>query len=216
MKQAEETCCNWTLLFCIGTGPDLVRMHLSTLRNAGRIRQLGRQLQAAALAVASSVQGGMPWLQAAQAAQAAQEAAAAPPPGGQGADLANALNLAPPAQGGKWQLPGFIPAAGPRETAEREQEVFSHSSRLCAMPAKIPMEVFFFPQRGSEEMLCRPCVDCGLITGRFCDWCYAQDRDPNAEWAAGQLTPLCSKCDWKHGRCHYCRGLSWATPPPHP
>ena len=54
MKQAEETCCKWTLLFCIGTGPDLVHLHPSTLRNAGRIRQLGRQLQAKALAVASS------------------------------------------------------------------------------------------------------------------------------------------------------------------
>ena len=68
---------------------------------------------------------------------------------------------------------------------------------------------------GDEDMLCRPCVDCGLYTGRFCDWCYAADRLPDEEWAVGQLTPLCSRCDNKHDACHYCRGLSWVPLPPH-
>ena len=27
----------------------------------------------------------------------------------------------------------------------------------------------------------RPCVDCGCITGRFCDFCYAVDRIPTDE-----------------------------------
>ena len=48
---------------------------------------------------------------------------------------------------------------------------------------------------GDQEMLTRPCVDCGLLTGRFCDWCFAADRLPNEEWADGQMTPLCSDCD---------------------
>ena len=68
---------------------------------------------------------------------------------------------------------------------------------------------------GSEEMLNRPCVDCGLITGRFCDYCLASDRMPGEVWAAGQMTPLCSYCDNKHDACHFCRGQTWCTPPPH-
>ena len=64
----------------------------------------------------------------------------------------------------------------------------------------------------SEEMLCRPCVDCGLNTGRFCDYCCAVDRIPSEQWAVGQMTPLCSTCDWAHGRCHFCRGLPWCRP----
>ena len=36
------------------------------------------------------------------------------------------------------------------------------------------------------EMLCRPCVDCGLETGCFCDYCLACDRCPKEQWAAGR------------------------------
>ena len=68
---------------------------------------------------------------------------------------------------------------------------------------------------GDAKMLYRPCVDCRLMTGRFCDRCYAADRMPDEEWATGQLTPLCSQCDNKHDACHFCRGQSWCTPPPH-
>ena len=67
---------------------------------------------------------------------------------------------------------------------------------------------------GDKEMLSRPCVDCGVTTGRFCDFCYAADRMPGEEWADGQLTPLCSRCDNTHNMCHFCRGLHWCTPPP--
>ena len=41
---------------------------------------------------------------------------------------------------------------------------------------------------GDEKMLCRPCVDCGLRTGRFCDFCLVADRMPSEVWAEGQLT----------------------------
>ena len=64
---------------------------------------------------------------------------------------------------------------------------------------------------GNRELPNRPCVDCGLFTGCFCDWCYAAERDPDSEWARGHHTPLCTSCDRKYGRCHYCRGMQWAV-----
>ena len=67
---------------------------------------------------------------------------------------------------------------------------------------------------GVPATLCRPCEDCGLITGRFCDSCFAIDRVPSEVWAAGQLTPLCSSCRNRYGKCHYCRGMTWVTEPP--
>ena len=66
---------------------------------------------------------------------------------------------------------------------------------------------------GDVETLCRPCVDCGLKTGRFCDYCYAEDRLPGEKWANKQLTPLCSTCDNRFDKRHFCRGLKWCTPP---
>ena len=62
--------------------------------------------------------------------------------------------------------------------------------------------------------LIRPCVDCGLMTGRFCDYCNAADRLPDEEWAPNQATPLCSQCDNNHDKCHFCRGQHWCVPPP--
>ena len=62
--------------------------------------------------------------------------------------------------------------------------------------------------------LCRPCVDCGLMTGRFCDFCLGAERIPTEEWNPGQMTPLCSFCDNLYDMCHYCRGEDWCTPQP--
>ena len=72
---------------------------------------------------------------------------------------------------------------------------------------------------GDEKMLCRPCVDCGTRTGRFCDGhgkgeCYAANRLPDQEWADGQLTPLCRKCEDKWRMCHWCRRAPWCEVPP--
>ena len=78
----------------------------------------------------------------------------------------------------------------------------------------IPMEVLTVAQEGQEGILLRPCIDCGRWTGCFCDYCYAADRFPDEEWLPRQHTPICSVCDGRHGRCHRCRGLIWATPPP--
>ena len=68
---------------------------------------------------------------------------------------------------------------------------------------------------GTHQQLNRPCVDCGLFTGRFCDHCYAADRIPDEDWAPGQLTPLCSKCDNRHHACHFCCGEVCCMPEPH-
>ena len=43
--------------------------------------------------------------------------------------------------------------------------------------------------RGPGNILLRACVDCGLRTGSFCDFCLAQDRMPGEVWAPGQPTP---------------------------
>ena len=68
---------------------------------------------------------------------------------------------------------------------------------------------------GDPGLLCRPCVDCGLRTGRFCDGdgCLAAVRVPSEQWAPGQLTPFCSHCEAKRLLCHFCEGKAWATPP---
>ena len=68
---------------------------------------------------------------------------------------------------------------------------------------------------GSEEGLTRPCVDCGLVTGCYCDHCRAADRLPQEVWGDNQMTPLCSQCERKHGACHFCRRQHWCTPPQH-
>ena len=68
---------------------------------------------------------------------------------------------------------------------------------------------------GTEDQFWRPCVDCGLATGSFCDYCRAADRLPDELWVHNQMTPLCSHCDNKYGACHFCRGQLWCVPPSH-
>ena len=75
------------------------------------------------------------------------------------------------------------------------------------------LEVLAVAEEGEEHLLYRPCVDCGRHTGRFCDYCLAATRLPDERWVPGQPTPLCSKCDNEWDCCHFCRGLTWATPP---
>jgi len=57
----------------------------------------------------------------------------------------------------------------------------------------------------ASEDLFHPCVDCGTLTARFCDYCFAADRLPTQRWAHEQPTPLCSKCDDEWDMCRYCR-----------
>ena len=58
---------------------------------------------------------------------------------------------------------------------------------------------------GPTEHLVRPCVDCGMCTGSYCDHCQAKHNVPDEWWATGQHTPLCSKGDARWRRCHFCR-----------
>ena len=66
-------------------------------------------------------------------------------------------------------------------------------------------------------ILLRDCVDCGRRTGRFCDYCFAEERFPKGDtigrfWACNQLTPLCSCCDNARRACHYCLGILVTRP----
>ena len=67
---------------------------------------------------------------------------------------------------------------------------------------------------GTPEELARPCVECGLVTGNFCDKlefitgfkCLAENRLPLLSWVQGQRTPFCTGCEKKLGSCYFCRG----------
>ena len=52
-------------------------------------------------------------------------------------------------------------------------------------------------EEGQEHLATRPCVDCGLVTGSYCDKCLAKDRMASEEWIPNQSTPLCTFCDSK-------------------
>ena len=60
-----------------------------------------------------------------------------------------------------------------------------------------------------------PCVDCGLVTNKFCDLCWGEDHFPQDKWAHGRLIPLCSRCDLMYLQCHFCRGEDWCVPAAH-
>ena len=77
----------------------------------------------------------------------------------------------------------------------------------------LPLEVIAVAEEGEKMVLWRPCVDCGLRTGCFCDICLGVERLPHERWLANQHTPLCSRCDRRWDMCHFCRGLEWTTPP---
>ena len=68
-----------------------------------------------------------------------------------------------------------------------------------------------------------PCVDCGLITGNFCDGgasvgydrCFAVNRAPRdypVDVYRQMRTPLCSYCETCFDYCRFCRGVSSCTP----
>ena len=61
-----------------------------------------------------------------------------------------------------------------------------------------------------------PCVDCGLVTHKFCDLCWGEDHFPQDKWAHGRLIPLCNRCDLMYLQgCHFCRGEDWCVPAAH-
>ena len=76
----------------------------------------------------------------------------------------------------------------------------------------IPLHIIAWGVEG--QLLNAPCVDCGRITGSWCnEKCLAANRMPNDHWSPGQATPFCTVCDARSpDRCHYCKGLAWCTP----
>ena len=115
------------------------------------------------------------------------------------------------------QTHGHIEAASPGRTvtehASPGRTATEHASTSASThntPLAADMSIICV---GDQETLNRPCVDCGQVTGRFCDYCYAADRCPDERWAPNQLTPLCSRCDNTHDKCHFCRGQAWCVPP---
>ena len=128
-----------------------------------------------------------------------------------------------PAPRGKWaeELAPSValglkaqPMSPPDAFQDAERAAEEEARAAAEGPRRHKMEVGAIADEGDAGVLYRPCVDCGMQTGRFCDYCRAADRMPGERWAAGQLTPLCSVCDDEQGSCHYCRGKDWATPPP--
>ena len=115
-------------------------------------------------------------------------------------DHVSSLSRAPPTMA---PTPKLTPVPTPTPTP-------APTPALTAKDEKATLEVMAF---GTVEMFNRPCVDCGRITGNFCDYCLAKDRAEDEEWAAGQRTPLCMPCDRSFDMCHFCRGQLWARQP---
>ena len=100
------------------------------------------------------------------------------------------------------------------------------SSCVFHLPEKHFTKLEVLATGNTHHDLVAACVDCGRLTGCFCDGeelrtsrlpCLASSHYPetNQKWAAGQRTPLCTSCDRKFsGQCHFCRGVAMATPPP--
>ena len=96
------------------------------------------------------------------------------------------------------------------------------SVRTTVAPNSVAMHVHAF---GDREMLIRPCVDCGLETGSYCETLSAFDGElgvcpavrwmPTETWSPGQCTPFCAVCEARYGACHFCREVPSCTPPRH-
>ena len=91
------------------------------------------------------------------------------------------------------------------------------------MPPKVgahALEVLAWNTTGQTAW---PCVDCGLMTGNFCDGgpllnfqdiCFACNRVPTEfPFGSTQRTPLCSYCETSKRWCRFCRGIESCTPP---
>ena len=96
---------------------------------------------------------------------------------------------------------------------DRKRQEGTAGERTRWREVRIPSTALQGGSWSYTEMISRPCVDCGHVTSKFCDHCRAQDRIPDEDRAAGQLTPLCSQCRQEAAECHFCRGQSWVQPP---
>ena len=115
------------------------------------------------------------------------------------------------------QTHGHIEAASPGRTvtehASPRRTATEHASTSASTHNTPPAADMSVICVGDQKTLNRPCVDCGQVTGRFCDLCHAAQRCPNEHWAPNQMTPLCETCEETLHKCHFCRGQSWCVPP---
>ena len=72
---------------------------------------------------------------------------------------------------------------------------------------------------GSIDDFIKPCVDCGQMTGRYCEGRNdgARVREGNICLAAfrilsGPYAPFCSQCESKLRVCHFCRNIPSGLP----
>ena len=138
-------------------------------------------------------------------------------------------------------VPRCATSSSEKQQARRERQPANSDQQHPGSAAPTPpaqstmsscgMQVCAVQFEGGPSLF-RPCVDCGLHTGNFCDGqlfipvgssaqtgplmqshpCYAATRLPKEEWNEGQFTPLCTSCERSRGSCHFCRGQSWCTP----
>ena len=99
------------------------------------------------------------------------------------------------------------------------------NSPICvakAMSVGMSMSVLSVEQEQQDDdvpqpKLVRPCVDCGLITGNFCDGigyeCYAEVHVPGEDWCVNQRTPFCNFCESKRPACRFYMRTPSCTPP---
>ena len=87
---------------------------------------------------------------------------------------------------------------------------------VCTMSSSLEvLDVFY---EGEETSF--PCVDCGLLTGNFCDGgisipydtCFACVRVPTDYPLSRQRTPLCTYCETLSEFCRFCRKQHGCTP----
>ena len=78
-----------------------------------------------------------------------------------------------------------------------------------------------YPTKAGTIPLVHPCVDCGQITGNWCnnEW-HAIDQVPfgdvtHESWNLVQITPHCTVCETRYQWCHFSRGMAWCSPDVH-
>ena len=95
----------------------------------------------------------------------------------------------------------------PSTSSDTESDVADDIWATAGAPTTKPSQGLLLQQN-----LSFPCVDCGRITGCFCDYCWAIDRIPKGHWFPWQRTPLCTSCNERWNACRFCREIPSCTP----
>ena len=106
-----------------------------------------------------------------------------------------------------------------RNAQRRPHGVGAERSTTSADVGPRPAQVLWVAPPGAPTSF--PCVDCGLLTGNFCeggprlnyeDLCFASLWVPQAYEESSQRTPLCTFCETLSRHCRFCRGEEGCTP----